>query len=307
MDKLRSLEVFVAVVDAGSFTRAADRLEMSPVMVGKYIQHLETRLGARLLQRSTRRQGLTDAGRMFYDDSRKVLEQLRWAEMSVERLRATPSGRLRVSASSTLGAFVIAPLVADYQRACPDVQVELDLSNGLVDLIDDGFDLAIRIGEPGDVDLVARRFGTYRMAICASPDYLARYGRPALPADLPRHRCLVHMVWTRRTGWQLSSPPGDDGTAAGRWPLTGPLVCNDGTALRAAALRGAGLLLQPEVLVADDLAAGRLVRVLEDYVPAGRPVHLLYRQDRRPLPKLTSFVDYLLAHAGDAGLGPASA
>lgn len=185
MDKLRSMETFVAVVDAGSFTEAAMQLEMSAVMVGKYVRELETRLGARLLQRSTRRQSLTDAGRVFYEDAKRVLEQVRWAETSVERLRAQPSGTLRVSAPTTFGACVIAPLTATFQQAHPQVRVELDLSNRMVDLADEGFDLAVRIGALGDADLVAKPLCAYRMVISASPDYLARHGRPETPADLP--------------------------------------------------------------------------------------------------------------------------
>ncbi|NOZ15696.1 MAG: LysR family transcriptional regulator, partial [Betaproteobacteria bacterium] len=185
MDKLRSMETFVAVVEGGNFTEAAARLEMSAVMVGKYVQELETRLGARLLQRSTRRQSLTDAGRVFYEDAKRVLEQVRWAETSVERLRASPSGTLRVSAPTTFGACVIAPLAATFQQAHPQVRVELNLSNSMVDLVDEGFDLAIRIGALGDADLVAKPLCVYRMVICASPDYLARHGQPETPADLP--------------------------------------------------------------------------------------------------------------------------
>ncbi|WP_197388036.1 LysR family transcriptional regulator CrgA [Ralstonia pseudosolanacearum] len=297
MDKLRSMETFVAVVDAGSFTEAATQLEMSAVMVGKYVRELETRLGARLLQRSTRRQSLTDAGRVFYEDAKRVLEQVRWAETSVERLRVQPSGTLRVSAPTTFGACVIAPLAATFQQAHPQVRVELDLSNRMVDLADEGFDLAVRIGALGDADLVAKPLCAYRMVICASPDYLARHGRPETPADLPAHRCLSHMVWNSRNAWQLS---GWDGTTT--WRDDPAFSCNDGHGLRMAAIAGAGLLLQPEVLVAEDLASGRLVRVLQTYAPQPRPVHLVYRQDRRPLPKLTAFTAHLLEQVPARGL-----
>ncbi|MHA6911873.1 LysR family transcriptional regulator CrgA [Ralstonia pseudosolanacearum] len=297
MDKLRSMETFVAVVDAGSFTEAATQLEMSAVMVGKYVRELETRLGARLLQRSTRRQSLTDAGRVFYEDAKRVLEQVRWAETSVERLRAQPSGTLRVSAPTTFGACVIAPLAATFQRAHPQVRVELDLSNRMVDLADEGFDLAVRIGALGDADLVAKPLCAYRMVICTSPDYLARHGRPETPADLPAHRCLSHMVWNSRNAWQLS---GWDGPTT--WRDDPAFSCNDGHGLRMAAIAGAGLLLQPEVLVAEDLASGRLVRVLQTYAPQPRPIHLVYRQDRRPLPKLTAFTAHLLEKVPARGL-----
>ncbi|MBB3260869.1 DNA-binding transcriptional LysR family regulator [Paraburkholderia bannensis] len=286
MDRLRSMEVFVSAVERGSFSAAARELDLSPVMVGKYVRQLETHLGAQLLQRNTRAQSLTDAGRRFYEESRKVLEQLALAEASVESLRAEPRGRLRITAATTLGACVIAPLAAEYQNAHPQVRIELDLSNSVVDLVDEGFDVAVRIGDLNeDLNLVARPVGVYRMAICASPGYLARHGTPRTLEELAAHRCLGHSVWDRRNGWRLA---GDN-----RWPADTTFLSNDGLALRQAALHGAGLLLQPAILVADDLAAGRLVSVLEDATPAARPVHALYRQDRQPLPKIRSFVGFL--------------
>ncbi|ATY00966.1 MULTISPECIES: LysR family transcriptional regulator [Klebsiella] len=289
MDKLRGMETFVAVVECGSFTGAATRLEMSAVMVGKYIALLEGQLGTRLLERNTRRQSLTDAGRVYFDEARRVLEQVANAERSVERLRLAPAGTLRVSAPVSFGASIIAPLTASFLQAWPEVRVELDLTNRMVDLVDEGIDLAIRIGDIQRTDLVAKYLAPYRMAICAAPDYLARHGTPQTPADLAGHQCLSHTVWTARNEWRL---PG--AAEEVRWKRDAVLRCNDGYALRMAAVAGAGLLLQPEVLLAEDLANGRLVRILQNYTPEPRPIHLLWRQDLRPLPKLTRFVEHLL-------------
>ncbi|EJC6253990.1 TPA: LysR family transcriptional regulator [Klebsiella aerogenes] len=289
MDKLRGMETFVAVVECGSFTGAATRLEMSAVMVGKYIALLEGQLGTRLLERNTRRQSLTDAGRVYFDEARRVLEQVANAERSVERLRLAPAGTLRVSAPVSFGASIIAPLTASFLQAWPEVRVELDLTNRMVDLVDEGIDLAIRIGDIQRTDLVAKYLAPYRMAICAAPDYLARHGTPQTPADLAGHQCLSHTVWTARNEWRL---PG--AAEEVRWKRDAMLRCNDGYALRMAAVAGAGLLLQPEVLLAEDLANGRLVRILQNYTPEPRPIHLLWRQDLRPLPKLTRFVEHLL-------------
>lgn len=289
MDKLRGMETFVAVVECGSFTGAAARLEMSAVMVGKYIALLEGQLGTRLLERNTRRQSLTDAGRVYCDEARRVLEQVANAERSVERLRLAPAGTLRVSAPVSFGASIIAPLTASFLQAWPEVRVELDLTNRMVDLVDEGIDLAIRIGDIQRTDLVAKYLAPYRMAICAAPDYLARHGTPQTPADLAGHQCLSHTVWTARNEWRL---PG--AAEEVRWKRDAVLRCNDGYALRMAAVAGAGLLLQPEVLLAEDLANGRLVRILQNYTPEPRPIHLLWRQDLRPLPKLTRFVEQLL-------------
>lgn len=289
MDKLRGMETFVAVVECGSFTGAAARLEMSAVMVGKYIALLEGQLGTRLLERNTRRQSLTDAGRVYFDEARRVLEQVANAERSVERLRLAPAGTLRVSAPVSFGASIIAPLTASFLQAWPEVRVELDLTNRMVDLVDEGIELAIRIGDIQRTDLVAKYLAPYRMAICAAPDYLARHGTPQTPADLAGHQCLSHTVWTARNEWRL---PG--AAEEVRWKRDAVLRCNDGYALRMAAVAGAGLLLQPEVLLAEDLANGRLVRILQNYTPEPRPIHLLWRQDLRPLPKLTRFVEHLL-------------
>ncbi|AEG95602.1 LysR family transcriptional regulator [Klebsiella aerogenes] len=289
MDKLRGMETFVAVVECGSFTGAAARLEMSAVMVGKYIALLEGQLGTRLLERNTRRQSLTDAGRVYFDEARRVLEQVANAERSVERLRLAPAGTLRVSAPVSFGASIIAPLTASFLQAWPEVRVELDLTNRMVDLVDEGIDLAIRIGDIQRTDLVAKYLAPYRMAICAAPDYLVRHGTPQTPADLAGHQCLSHTVWTARNEWRL---PG--AAEEVRWKRDAVLRCNDGYALRMAAVAGAGLLLQPEVLLAEDLANGRLVRILQNYTPEPRPIHLLWRQDLRPLPKLTRFVEHLL-------------
>ncbi|KWC93261.1 LysR family transcriptional regulator [Burkholderia cepacia] len=295
MDKLRSMETFVAVVEGGNFTEAAQRLGMSAVMVGKYVRELEERLGARMLERTTRRQSLTDAGRVFYEDARRALEQVRIAETSVERLRASPSGTLRISAPITFGACVVAPLAATFQQMHPLVRIELALSNRVVDLVDESFDLAVRIGELGDVDLIAKPLTMYRMVICASPDYLARHGRPETPQDLGMHHCLSHSVWNGRNGWKLG---GWDGPQVSQDPV---FTCDDGNGLRMAAIAGAGLLLQPEVLVAHDLASGALVPVLQAYLPAPHPVHVVYRHDRRPLPKLTRFVEHLIEHGAGPG------
>ncbi len=215
MDKLRAMETFIAVVECGSFTGAAARLEMSAVMVGKYIALIERQLNTRLLERNTRRQSLTDAGRVYFDEAKRVLEQVSIAESSVERLRVAPAGTLRISAPTSFGACVIAPLTATFLQAWPDVRVELDLTNRMVDLVDEGIDLAIRIGEIRNNDLVAKYLAPYRMTICAAPGYLARHGTPTTPADLADHLCLSHTVWTARNEWKL--PGAEEGV---RWNAT---------------------------------------------------------------------------------------
>ncbi|MCV2369064.1 LysR family transcriptional regulator [Roseateles oligotrophus] len=293
MDLLRSMEVLVAAVEAGSFAAAARQLDLSAVMVGKHILQLEAHLGARLLQRSTRRHSLTEIGAAFYEDCKRVLEQVRWAESAVERSRAEPQGLLRISAPITLGHTLIAPMLAQFLQLHPLVRGDLHLSDSVSDLVGEGFDAAIRIGEVGDESLVARPLRPYRMVIAAAPGYLQRRGRPEHPSELPRHDCLSHAVWQRRSEWTLS-----DGSQSWGWPEQARLSCNQGDGLRAAALQGLGLIMQPEVLLAEDLRQGLLLPLLTDYLPAARPVHLVYAADRRQLPKLSRFVEHVLASLG---------
>lgn len=290
MDKLRNMEVFVATVDHGGFTAAAAQLDISSVMVGKHIRQLEEYLGTRLLQRTTRKQSLTDAGQEYYRNCKQVLEQVRWAESSIESLQAVPRGMLRISAPVTYGSSVLAPALAAYVEAFPEVRVELVLTNNRIDLMEEGYDLAIRVGPVGDDRLVARALASYRMMICGAPAYIERYGMPTAPEDLHRHHCLGHLVWTSSQG----SWPASDQTDQIRWPEQGRFASNDGRALLHAAIHGAGLIFQPEALVGADIAAGRLVPVLESFWPQARPVHLLYLQDARPRPKLASILDYLI-------------
>lgn len=295
MDKLRSMAVFVAVADTGSFAAAAEAEDLSAVMVGKHIRQLEQHLGARLLQRDTRKQRLTEVGAAFLDDCRRILDQVRQAEAVAERLRddARPSGRLRVTAPLTLGGSAVAAVVAEYLQRYPEVSVELVLADRLSDLIAEAFDVAIRIGPLADSDhLTARPLRPYRMIVCASPDYLRRHGTPTEPAQLAEHNCLHHLLWHRNAGWRfeaLSPEP---------LRLSGNFATNHGEALRRAAVAGCGIVLQPEVLLADDLASGRLVRLLEDQLPPPRPVHLLYPRDRQPLPKLSRFVELIMQRMG---------
>lgn len=260
MDRLRSMEVFVAVVEAGNFSAAAENLHVSSVMVGKHVRRLEEYLNTRLLNRSTRRQSLTETGAAFYKATQDILEQIRQAEDIIQTRQATPSGLLRVSAPSTLGSAAIAPLVASYSSEHPDVHVELVLNNERVDLIDDRFDLAVRIGPLADSQLIARPLKPYQMIICASPEYLNRAGGPRTISELERHRCLAHLAFGGQHRWRV-------GETEYAWPLIASLMTNDGNALRSAALSGAGFILQPELLLADDIREGRLVRVLDTFLP----------------------------------------
>jgi len=293
VDKFVSMEIFVAVVEAGSLTSAAERFDISSAMVGKHIRSLETRLGTRLLTRTTRRQSLTEIGRQYYEQCRRILTDVKAAESLAEAMAATPRGVLKVTAPLTYGVEVFSPAMTDYLTAWPEVSLELDLSNRVVDLVEEGFDAAVRIGRLPDSSFVARPLKPYRMRACASPEYLARMGTPRTPADLARHECLGFLHWGREGLWRLDGESSDENQLrAGRFRA------NNGQALKMAALRGFGLVLQPEALLANEIESGRLVSVLDDYLPDGSPVHLIYPRDRRATPKLTTFIDFVIERFG---------
>jgi DNA-binding transcriptional LysR family regulator len=294
MDKLRSMAIFVAVVDAGSFTAVAANFRLSPVMVGKHIAQLEQTLGARLLTRTTRRQSLTEIGRQYVEQCRAILAQIEAAETGAAAMRAGARGRLKITAPVSFGAEWLSPAVTDYLARHPEVSVDLSLNDRTVDLVEEGYDLAVRIGKLEDSTMVARALFPYAMVICASPEYLARRGTPRTPDELAQHECLDFMHWTHAIRWRLRGGQGASSVPPSRFRA------NNGQALRMAALHGFGIVMQAEVLLAQDLAAGRLVTILDDYVPQARPMHLVYPRDRQPTPKLTTFVDFMLERFGPA-------
>jgi DNA-binding transcriptional LysR family regulator len=293
MDKLKCMEVLVCVVENGSFTQAGNKLGITTVMVGRQIRQLEELLGTRLLKRDTRKQSLTDAGQLFYHSAKTILDNVARAQEAVQDIDQQPRGRLRMSAPVSMGSCVIAPLLASYMELFPQVEIDLVLSNTKANLIDGEIDLAVRIGALPDSGLIARPLPPYRNRICAAPAYLARHGTPTRWTDLAQHRCLSHQAWQQE--WMLA-----DGSALA-WPTRQVFSSNDGYALRAAAIAGAGLLLQPEVLLADAVRSGELVAVLDDFLPPPLPVNLLYLQDPHPRRRLASLVDFLLKALGSAG------
>jgi len=298
MDLYQAMRVFVAVVEAGSMTAAADRHEISPTMVGNHLRALETHLGVSLLQRTTRSQHLTEAGSAYYRRCVDILGRVAEAERDLQDAQRAPQGLLRITAPPTFGSECLMPALARYLAQHPAVRVEVVLGDRRVDLVEEGFDAAFRLGTLGidSASLVARPLRDYGLHICAAPDYLQRRGVPRSPADLAAHECLA-FAYPAGTEWRWSET---------RWRLNGPegevavevasrLSVNHAQGLRQAALSGAGLAMLPDVLVGDDIAAGRLHAVLGDYHLPVRPMHLLYLRDRHASIKLRSFVDFALA------------
>jgi DNA-binding transcriptional LysR family regulator len=299
MDKLRSMAVFVAAVDAGNFTAAAAAFQMSPVMVGKHIAQLEQTLGARLLTRTTRRQSLTEIGAQYVEQCRAILAQIEAAETGAAAMRSTPRGRLKITAPVSFGADWLSPAMVDYLTLHPEVSLDLSLNDRMMDLVEEGYDAAVRIGTLEDSTMIARPLFPYSMVVCASPAYLARCGTPQTPADLDHHVCLDFMHWPNSMRWRLRGDRSPANLETSRFRA------NNGQALRVAALHGFGIVLQAEVHLAQDIAAGRLVPILQDYLPVARPVHLVYPRDRRQTPKLTTFIDFMLARFGAGGTATA--
>lgn len=289
MDRLAGMAVFVKTVDLGSFSAAATALDTSSQLVGKQVQALEHHLGVRLLNRTTRRQSLTEIGRIFYERARNILADVEAAEALAAETRATPRGKLRVNVPVTFGVHALAPNLSDYLDRYPEVSVDLVLSNRYVDVVEEGYDVVFRVGKLDDSSLIARQLRPYRLVLCAAPAYLARHSAPATPMDLTSHVCLGFSFGALRTQWDLDGPNGRVTV-----PIDGRIMMDDGEALLSAALAGLGVLLQSSEMVEPLIAAGKLTRLLPTYEAPTRPFHLLYAPDRRPTPKLRSFVDWVI-------------
>jgi len=290
MDKLAGMAMFVRVVECGSFAAAAERSGVSATRVGKQVGAIEHRLGARLLHRTTRRQHLTEVGQLYYERCKQALAEVELADSSASELQAEPRGRLRMIAPVGFGSDSLVPALVEFQGRYPDVAVDLVLDNRRYDLVGEGFELGIQIGEVEDDSLVARRLAPYRRILAASPGYLARHGTPERPEQLSGHRCLGLTYWRRSDLWVLQGPDNE----YCRIDIRSPFTVNNGNALRVAAVHGAGIALQPEALLASDLADGRLVAVLPDWSYVPSPTYLVYAQDRRPTAKLRAAIDFLM-------------
>lgn len=295
MDRLTSMAIFVKAAETGSFASAGAVLGLSSQMVGKHVRLLEERYGMKLISRTTRRQSLTEAGSAFYERCKSVLAEAETMEALAANLQASPRGKLRVNAPVSFGAYCLVPMLTRYLQDYPGVEVELTLSDRIVDLIDEGYDAVIRIAPLPDSRLIARPLTPYRLIACASPGYLAAHGVPERPEDLAAHACLGFVYWGRpaAAAWEFVGPSGRHSVR-----VTSRLSINNGQALRVAALEGFGIIVQPCELLRDDLAAGRLVRVLSEYETPSLPVHILFSPDRRLTPKLRTFIDYVAAAFG---------
>lgn len=295
MDNLTDVAVFVRVVERGSFTRAADELELSRAVVSKYLTRLEERLGVRLLNRTTRRLSLTEAGAELFAASQGALERIAEAEGAITRLQREPRGTLKINAPMSFGILELAPALPEFLRRHPDIQVDLRMDDRQVDLVEEGFDVGVRITQRmAPSSLVARRLATCRQWVCAAPSYLAEHGTPETPEDLSAHNCILYQYALAANVWRFRAPGGRDIAVA----VTGNLRANNGIAEREAALGGVGILLTPSFYVGDELRSGKLVRLLSEYSLPELGIHAVYPKRSHVPPKVRVLVEFLSRRFG---------
>jgi DNA-binding transcriptional LysR family regulator len=288
MDGFGEIGVFVRVIEAHGFTRAGKSLGLTASGVSRVMSRLEERLGVRLLERTTRSIGLTAEGAAYYERCTKILRELEDANIALAGVRAAPSGRLRVDAPSALGRFVIAPAIPRFLAKHPALSLELSLRDHVIDPIAEGIDVVVRMTEPRDSELIAKKIGAMPVHLVASPRYLKQRGRPSSPQDLRRHDTIGFLAGGSSLPWRFSAG-GQDTT----YTPTGRLHSNSTDAIRAAALSGLGIAQVLEVLVRDELASGELEVVLRDREPPPRAIYALFTRDKATLPKVRVFLALL--------------
>ena len=305
MEQLDAMAIFARVVEAESFSGAARALGLSKSAVSKRISRLEDRLGLRLLNRTTRRLSLTEGGAAFYQGCQRVVAEAEAAEQAVTHLASAPRGRLRVNAPMSFGVRHVSPALPEFLARYPELTIDLALNDRVVDLVEEGFDLGIRITPLADSSLVVRRLAPSRAVLSASPAYLETHGAPRWAAELEDRACLIYSYQAVGEGWHLTGPDGER-----RFKVLGPLRVNSGDAILAAALGGLGVALLPCFICGEDLRAGRLVRILPDWEsPPDRAVSAVYPAARHLSPKVRVFVDFLAERFGgkpywDEGISP---
>jgi len=285
--QLDDMRIFVAAVDAGNFTAAASRLRLSKQFVSRRVAALEASLGVRLLVRNTRNVAVTDFGHDFYERAQRILADVDEAERAMSARRTEPRGLLKVSAPMSFGMAHLSPLVAEFLRANPDVQFDMELSDRIVDVVGEGFDMALRIGRLQDSTLVAQRLIEVRMIACCSPGYRRRRRAPVTPAELANHACLVHQR-QGRTSWDFIV----DGERKSV-DVHGPLRANNGEVLRDSAIAGLGIVYLPDFIVAGSIDAGLLVEVLAPFMPPPIALHALYPHHREGSVTIRAFTQFL--------------
>ena len=294
MNQLEDMQIFVSTVDAQSFTAAADKLGLSKQFISRRIMALEERLGARLLIRTTRKLSVTDSGRRYYERALKIGDEVNEAEALVSRENTSPRGTLRISAPVSFGTLHLGPAIARFMTQCPEIAIELDLNDRFVDIVGEGYDMAIRIGNLADSSLLARHIAAAQLVACASPAYLEARGEPGTPAELKAHACLIY-GHGHNTEWVFT----EKGKPL-RIAVKGRMRANNGELVCAAAIGGLGIALLPTLIVGEALRTQQLVTVLDAYAPTPLNIHAVYPQHRQSSLSIKVFTDFLRSTFGKA-------
>ena len=292
MDRLSAMRTFRTVVETGGFSAAARRLGLSKAAVSKQVAELEAHFGTALLQRTTRRLNATDAGRRYFENCVRLLDEISEVEAEVRNSQAEPSGRLRVSAPINFGNAVLGPVISAIAQRYPKLEIQVELSDRFVDLIEEGFDVALRIRTNlPDSSLIVRRVSAITRSVCAAPSYLKRMGTPKTPEDLKNHACLIYTLSTSPFDWKFSA-----GNKTVTVRVNGSIQSNNGQFLLSFLYAGVGIAFLPDFTVGDDVRSGKLKRILENYPVEPHDLYLVYPANRHQSPKLRAFMDMAAQH-----------
>jgi DNA-binding transcriptional LysR family regulator len=292
MDRLTAMRTYRAVVEAGGFSAAARRLGLSKAAVSKQVAELEAHFGTALLHRTTRRLNATDAGRRYFDNCVRLLDELNEVEAEVRNSQAEPSGRLRISAPVNFGNAVLGPVICTLMQRHPRLEVQVELNDRFVDLIEEGFDVALRIRTNlPDSSLIARRLCRITRSVCAAPSYLKRMGTPRTPEDLKKHTCLIYTLSTSPFDWKFAA-----GNRTVTVRVNGGIQSNNGQFLMSFLHAGMGIVLLPDFTVGEEIRSGRLKRILENYPVEPHDLYVVYPANRHQSPKLRAFMDMATQH-----------
>jgi len=288
MDTIDNMRAFLAVAETGNFTRAAEKLDQSTNMVSKKVAALEARLAVRLFNRTTRHVSLTETGRSYAEDCRRLIEDFDTVERTAMQAHTSPAGHLKISAAVTFGERHVSPATARFLQAYPDITAEVCLADRFVDIVAEGFDVAIRIGKLDDSSVIAKRLGVTDLLVCSTPEYLAEHGNPEKPEDLNKHACVIDTNLRTGDQWRFGNGPAE------RYiKVAGRLKVNGAEAARTAVLAGAGIAYCPHYAVADDLKAGRIVRLFEKEEATQIGIYALYPHNRHLATKVCSYIRFL--------------
>ena len=296
MDRLAAIQVFAQVVESGSFAKAAERLGVSTSAASRHIADLEAHLQTRLLNRTTRRVSLTESGRAFYERAVQLLADLEEAEQEAARAAVVPRGTIRLTTSVNFGVRHLAPAIADFLARHAEVRFDVSLSDRVIDLVEEGFDLAVRVGTAGSENVVARKLGETRLVPCASPQYLSAHPAPKTPEDLVAHNCFTYEYVTPRNVWRFRDASGAERAVR----ITGTLHSNNGDLLAEIAARGCGIVFEPAFIVGPEVRAGRLVPLLQEFMPPPVPIYAVYPSRKHLSAKVRGFVEFLVERFEDS-------